>query len=421
MSNFSRVNFVGIGDGANTNGVTTLPGIKKGDLFLLKEDMSIVTTASAAASIPAAGKVFVAQGTGDGTFRLSAPIQGSAVTKYESAAYAAPTLKTVYLGYNGTTGNINIADETEYTLNVLMLDDKRIYDQKQTRELFNVVTGVSATRSELAYDILKLFYTRVQNGTNKSLNDGRFVDLCVVADSADVDIAQTATVVKGSKYVTYGGAHGLAVGDVVRFGTATTDATYLVSSVISSTVVKLDSPYNGTSTTLSSGSTGKVTVTGSTKFGFKLVSQTVKWNGIDTFEYTDFDAVFVESNPLDTQTPVIKTVATPAFGGVGTPRQVYDYEFFAQGYSGVTSRTEWYDSKINPQSAVDFNATYSVINIEADTINRGDFMHLKQNPIAIHLFAPTGTAQFTNSGDNFLDILNGYFNGVLGFTEIASL
>jgi hypothetical protein len=49
-------------------------------------------------------------------------------------------------------------------------------------------------------------------------------------------------------------------------------------------------------------------------------------------------------------------------------------------------------------------------------------MHLKQNPIAINLFAPVGSAQFDEAtGDSFVDILNGYFGTVLKFPETINL
>ena len=108
MANLNLVNRVFIGDGVNTGGVTTLPQMQAGDLFLVDEVGNVITTTAAAAALSKFSKVRVAAGIGPGEVILSSPIQGNFVSTFQGKAYTAPVQQVTYVRDNrvATSGSI---------------------------------------------------------------------------------------------------------------------------------------------------------------------------------------------------------------------------------------------------------------------------------------------------------------------------
>lgn len=143
------------------------------------------------------------------------------------------------------------------------------------------------------------------------------------------------------------------------------------------------------------------------------------WNKIDEFEVVDFEsAISVVNTDYEAYGEVTEAVALTI--PQGSPYQVYDAKFKAEGYNGVNSRLRWFDSNINPDiySQIDFSATYNNITVVFETEYRKDFQDIGKAPKSATIFTVDGSAQDDDTS-GFVDILNGWFSSVLGFDAIT--
>lgn len=241
---YTNVNRVLIGDGANAASITHLSQIKKGDLFLLKEDKTVIANATLAAAIPKYETVYIAMGTGDGKFILSSPIQGNTVSAYTGTAYVAPAEMVATLGYNGTIGtSIAAVAGTDYRLRVLIKDRNRINGQRMTNFDVNYTPATGETAEDVASKIVNLFE---QKDAGHNASEG-IVKLERVSDGTRAAFANNTTVTKGSKTVLCT-AHGLSIGDVVKFQ----GISYLITAVETDSFT-IDTIYQGVTETITGG------------------------------------------------------------------------------------------------------------------------------------------------------------------------
>lgn len=443
MSNVNHVNTVQIESGANpVAGVgTPLQSLAKGQFALIESNTMTALDVAGAQALSANATVYIAVGQGGGEFLLSSKISGKDVTKYAGTDFASPMEQTMVVGgtslaVTDITG-LPIADETEYELIILIKDDQRVHGQKQTREVYSYVTGQSATQSEAAFAISSLFEARKQNGTDKKYG-GRFVTLGVVASNTFATNGDNpATVVKGSKVIsfataaTYSGGTDIAAGDVIQANTINSNGTssyvnHLVVSV-NGLNVTLDTPiHNIEGATGGSGIWAAADIEAipeaivpTLNYGFEITALVPSddWNGIDTYETVMFDAsYFASKDPTNDGTQAPSATVVAYLPGAGTGYQVYDVEYFAQGYRGVNSRTRWFDKEINPDFAAVVSSSYDSLTIVFSTEYRTDFQNTAKAPKAANLFFLNGSTQGTTG---FVDILNGWFADVLGQSPVT--
>lgn len=416
MSNYNYVNRVLIGDGTQSGAVTSLPGIQKGDLLLLKEDGTVITTNAAAAALPKFEKVTIAAGVGAGLAILSSPIQGNTVSKYEGQLYVAPQEQIAYVGFNGTTGSLEATLNVEYRLRIHLKDSHRVQGQRPTLADFPAYVNTGGQKEAAAQ--IACYYSQKDYGTNFL---GDKVQLERVSNGTFAALTNNATVVKGSKTVT-STAHGRAVGDVVRIGgTGATVPVYVIESVESANAFTLDVPYVGASATVLAANIGAITTP--TSWGFKLtgIAQDgkISVNGlpIDEYEWVIFDASYARTSESTPYAAAIYTLAQQVNPGQGYWKQVNDREEAAKGYLGDTSKRRYFDQRIVSNVVID-QAYDSVVIAHAD-IQKGDFQGQYVAPLQTEIYIPNGSDQSDPSGDNFKDILNGYFSDVLGFTALT--
>jgi hypothetical protein len=394
--------------------------------------------------------VFIASGVGGvGEFHLSDAIKGDLVTQYGGTTFAARANQRSYVGFNEVTaaGTLPISAEAEYRFTIVIKDNQRVHGQKQTRELYNYEAGLTPTANQAAFAMASLFGIRSMNGNYKQFN-GRFVDMEVVSDAASQGVSDNAVdVTYGSKRITYttaaeygAGAYTVAVGDYLTFDNADgTKGDYLVQAV-DGLIVTLDQPYNGATKTVAAGDSDYYLEAQAVaaNYGFRIDSQTVTWNNIDTDEIVAFDASYFDISDTDISTPVegaapyARTVAP--FGGAGHFRQVYDLEYFAQGNIGVNSRMRWYDSlALNPAALTDVTGatSYNMLSITFDKSKLGNFQSKDNHPCAVNIAIPniapggasvTGNQEHTAAAGttvlNLAYILNQYFATTLGFVAV---
>ncbi len=419
MSNYNNVNRVLIGDGTNS-GATSLPGIQKGDLYLLNEAGAIITTNAAAAALPKFEKVVVAAGIGPGIAILSSPIQGNTVSAYEGKGYRAPAEQVAYVGYNGTPGTgISISASTEYRLRIQVLDDHRFNGQRQTFSDYHYVGGASASEQD-AIDTIACYYAQTDYG-HAYMNDK--VRLLRVSDGTFTALSNDAAVVQGSKIVV-STAHGIAApGGYVRIGGTGFDAPiYKVAEVVDANTINLDVPFLGDSGTVLAANVGVMSA--QTEYGFKLTglaqdpllsrNANEPW---DQYEWILFKAYFSEADDRSFDSAATYTEAIKVDPGNGFWRQVAEREEDAKGYLGDTSKRRFHDNRID--SNVVNGTAYDTIVITHYDIHKGDFQADTNSPLLTEIYIPDGADQGLNSGDNFVHVLNGFFSDVLGFPAIS--
>lgn len=428
MSNVNNVNRVLIGDGINTSStITHISGITKGDLFLVNESNVILTTQAQAIALAKFEKVYIASGIGAGIAVLSSPIQGNTVSKYEGTTSVDASEQVTILGFNGTgTTNIPDAASTEYRLRILIKDSQRVQGQRSTLFDVNYTTGAAETTGSIAKNVAFLF-SQKEMGENFIYDK---VKLERVSNGTYTALAANATVTNGSKTVTCTG-HGLTTETFVRIGgsvlgsaaTGTQSPVYGVKKIDNNTL-ELDLPYVGPSGTILAANIGKIP--SATQFGFKLTgigqdSSIVRGGNepLDEYEWIVFDAVYSIADEKNVSDLALTTKVAEAIPGQGFWKQVADREEKAKGYLGDTSKRRFYDRRIN--SVVNPAVKYSSIIITHAAVMTGEFQGTYSAPLLTEIYIPTATAQATNSGNNFLHILNGFFSNKLGFTAIATL
>lgn len=426
MSNVNNVNRVLIGDGTNVSASTThISGISKGDLFLVNESNQIVATNTAAGALAKFEKVYIAAGIGAGIAVLSSPIQGNTVSKFEGTTYAEASEQVTILGFDGTgTTNIPFAASTEYRLRILIKDSQRVQGQRSTIFDVNYTSSVTDTAGSVAKSVATLFAQK-EMGENFIYDK---VKLERISNGSYTALAANATVTNGSKTVTCTG-HGLTTQVFVRIGgsvlgsagTGTQSPVYGVKKIDNNTL-ELDLPYVGPTGTILAANIGKLSSV--TQFGFKLTgigqdSSIVRGGNepLDEYEWINFDAVYSIADEKNVADRALTTNVSKVDPGQGYWKQVADREEKAKGYLGDTSKRRYYDKRIN--SVVDPTKGYNSIVITHSAIMTGEFQGQYSAPLLTEIYIPTGSAQATGSGNNFLHILNGFFGTKLGFPVIA--
>jgi hypothetical protein len=193
-----------------------------------------------------------------------------AITK---TPYDATVLQQNAVGYNGTTGSLNlnvVGGLQEFTVSVR--------DTTPGNQPFPVAEGRATIRSASVteYSIVAAIVEDLMNSNDYERNsDIAFVTAEILSNAAQAAIGTaTLAVLQGSTRVVYSAAHGLSVGDYIGIlGVA-----YRVASVISTTQIEIDRAYAGTTqTALATGTTvathGTLTyVDGTTELGIRLTA-----------------------------------------------------------------------------------------------------------------------------------------------------
>jgi hypothetical protein len=421
MANLNLVNRVLIGDGTNTGGVTSLPQMQAGDLFLVDEAGNVITTTAAAVALSKFSKVRVASGIGSGEVILSSPIQGNYVSTFQGKAYTAPVQQVTYVGYNpiALSGSIGADASSDYRLRVLIKDTNWVSGMRQTMSDYHYVSGATGNSQAAAAASVLCQYLQKDYGVNYMYNK---VLVERVSDGSQTALAANAAVINGSKTVTIV-AHTLSVGNTIRLA----GVTYVVAAVVSANVITLDYPYSGATGTITAGTTVATQaglVATPVNWGFKItgIAQTSRLDkgaasNVDEYEWIVFDASYGKTTDRDFTSIATTTTTTLGLPGIGFWKQVRDREEAAKGYWGDTSKRRFDDFRISTNTVVGTN--YVQVQISHEIYVSGDFQGTYREPLQTEIYMPTGSAQATVSGDNFSAILNGFLSTVVGFPTLT--
>jgi len=277
------------------------------------------------------------------------------ITQYSITSSAAETQQLDYVGFNGTTGDLDEIASNIYTIR-LYYQEMLIagFMQQKIKEGFYKSNAVAAsyTQATVAEALVKSLIANYSREADKDISFG------MTASGANLDLgtgAGTVTFTKGSKYVVFGTAIDdatvnaiLGVGDLLAVSDAKTEAMYRVVSIdVPTETAELSHAYQGETATIANATVGRVlaATAAAGDYGVKL-------QGVDRLFKTGYFASRVAQwkttiDMGDAATAII--TSTAAYPGVGTgdavatlekELQADEYIYRGDVESGVVDRTD---------------------------------------------------------------------------------
>jgi hypothetical protein len=291
--------------------------------------------AAAYAALGADAQIFVVQGRGATQPLMKSPILTKGNLKFTIAPHRRARQQVTAVGYNGTTGALPVANNTDFWIKIRKRDNDAA-NRSQPFSLFAgpVKTDGTGTQAELASLLVKNGYLNFKNEpANQYL---RFEALCDNAGAATTAATGTLAATNGSRFVsaTVSGAAEFAVGDYVRFGTATTSPVYKVTATAVAGIT-LDSPYVGTTGTFAAGAAEFITaaLAAVANFGVRVTGNE---DPFDVNQWRDYYANRFTVSFSDSTTPITHLLG--AYNGNGVWQQVAMDEYLSYGYEGENNQ-----------------------------------------------------------------------------------
>ncbi len=324
-------------------------------------------TSMAVGALAAGDQFVIAYKDVDGEIVNLPSIKYSNILTKSKAPYAAATQKKVYVGYNGTSGSIEVTNSALYLLNTILLSTKKAWAGQPPYERASYSSDATATEYEIAIGLLT---DATKNFTSAKPNKVTAVLpglICSATVTVANDFTGDAAVVLGSNVITitesgnnndaavYGAGNAdLAVGDFIRVGgvgagTALTSEIYKVVALggakTSSILAVLDRPVAQASGTYAAATHDLEVIPAATAtnvathYGLSLTAQAMKFKpGLFAYEVIGFEVVL---NPLAFGSTVV-TTATANTVGTGTYEEVAEIEWTLNGNRGETYRVANY-------------------------------------------------------------------------------
>jgi len=288
------------------------------------------------------------------------------------------------VGYNGTSGSIDVINDNMYHLRVNL------------RELITSNHGGVYVKHGFYKSDLTATQQEIAAGLHLSLVSdlSKDPDIVITAQRVSnittVNLVETYSAVKGTRWLAASGSVTCAVGDVVRFGGTTTGLfCYVVTAVGPGNAIQIDVPFQGATAT-------GLTVSSATPAG------TEAWG----LRFTGVSLPFVTGkihNAKSSWDLTLQGFGTTNFAhvqganfGNGTERQVKELEWFAKGFEGEFFRSG--EPNVHTQTYY-ASGTYDLITLEyeelyMDSITTGPIRatYILAIPSTTPNYAVTGTA-----------------------------
>jgi hypothetical protein len=314
------------------------------------------------------------------------------VTSVSKKAYVAPTSQLDYIGSNGTSGSIEVNNNTVYRATI-ELDRSRPNTSDGGVHVKDMVfeSDASANQAEIALGLAASGFVNMLREAEQSIRFSAINDEAGVALGTG---AGSVTFVAGSKVTLWGDADDATtnaapvVGDYLRAGIAVTDDSYKIVAIdATANTVTLDAPFRGATVVLLNTEAELIPSAAglAAEWGVSLAGLDLAFvNG----KISDTQAVWDVSLNADSfgATPLVN--ATKATPGSGTYRQVAEREWFANGNNGEAYRNEAQNSFPFTGNALP-TETYDIIEIALER-GRKDSLGYVNSPQVISLFIDSG-------------------------------
>jgi len=312
-----------VGDG--TSAPNTKNAMVKQDLQLLDATTHALATASSTA-------VVIANVTDKG-LKLSTPIVKSNIKYVNYAAYDAPAVKIMIATMKHIADDSTTLSKT-FSLGIQIKEDLRMGTYNKNTEVIASATTPSSIYGSAATGMKDITSTLAKGfSANPLTSSGSGSQLVKVERTGTGTIVALGTsgtttfdVVQGARQVKASGNVTVAAGTIISIA----GVLYLVETgVTAGTIFSLDTAYQGSTATVTSGTSSSTfgtvaTVTADTwAFKFTSVAQ-VRGNRFDQFRVTDFVVIYPKGwDVADSMIVATTQVLDP---GVGTYGQVRDLE-----------------------------------------------------------------------------------------------
>lgn len=271
-------------------------------------------------------KFIIVKKTGSSGIPLvSGIINKNDIVSAKRTNYSAAANQVSYIGYNGTSGSINLINDNDYHVRISI----RQSWTSNHGGLYLKHGFYTSDSSATQYEVAENLFVSLVNEFSKEAE--RMIKFEMLSDDAGTAIGggETLTATNGSKWVvSTGSSHALVAGDVVRIGgTATTTPVYTVAEV-SGANIKLTTRYQGTT---ASGLAAEELTALSGAFGIKMtgIAPTHKVGKL----HNDLRPLIFDITLENFGTTTLAT-ATAATAGNGTEKQIKELEWFCQGNEG---------------------------------------------------------------------------------------
>lgn len=312
-----------------------------------------------------------------GKLQISPVLFWNNLVSKKKVAASADTAEIVAVGYNGTTGSIEVNNGGEYLLNISyksstkMLGNKRIYRYGQftadaTATQYEIANGVhTSLMKSVAKDPYQMFkIEKLNSGTSTATSGGA---LAVVNGSTIVTTVESAgAAADAGKYSA--DASTIVAGDLIRFGHATTK-TYPVYKVVSITgggtaaaTIVLDQPYQGASGSVAAANAGVVPIASIGDFGLLITANDAAKpfvRGMYAFDPLRFDVGL----SIDFGATAVTVIQNPA-KGMGTYKDIATIEWELVGNRREPYRIAEHLVDINSSLGATVGETYTMYTLE---------------------------------------------------------
>jgi hypothetical protein len=199
-------------------------------------------------------------------------VKVSDVTFARTKTYSAPSEQAYFIGYNGTSGSLDVSQATDFILTIAYDHDDMMWSEQKLRNSYDYYS-TAPTQQGLAFSMASQINYKENLGAINGT--GRMVRAEVTSNGTAGTTNTTWAAVQDSATITKN-AHGLtpATGDLIKVGSFY----YTVVSYATNTIT-LNMPYQGASATVS-------IITGQTPtaYGIKISGQALTWVK-DFFKY----------------------------------------------------------------------------------------------------------------------------------------
>lgn len=274
---------------------------------------------------------------------FSSKIYGNRVTSYAGRAASVGQEQMYLIGYNGSTGSLDITAGLDYQLTLIENQDDMMWSEQKKKNVTSVPNNLVTSQQDLAKAI-------AENVMRKYVNDGISVTAAMLNSGAAGAVdgtARTLNVTHGSNVIVYSGATAniAGAGSVVRIG-ATGGARTVKIPVYTiqgahptiANAFILDQPFAGPSNSaLPDADHGVVTVGAS--WGVRFTGKYLTSYRRDFFKFKR--ASFTLQMSGFGATAITKsgsTIAQDMAYGYGDGRLVLEEESFSKGFEGALNR-----------------------------------------------------------------------------------
>ena len=320
--------------------------------------------------------VVIAQGQASGLpIIVSPPIKKAGVRTYTGGRYIAEVPQVDFVGYNGTSGSIDVLNSNAYDLRIYQFDHAA-YAEKSHAVIGYHKSDSTATQAEIAAGV-QLVATDTLNGLRLPSAPFKIEALCSFVKTTPFTGPTALAFVKGSKVVT-GTTNSALTGAVVAGDFISIDGTlatpvYKVRSVTagsstSPVLIFLESAYQEASSSPAVAAVGFVSAANaaSANFGIKVtgITQTVSSSNVLNGGLEEYYPIRFKTIANGFGSTVVAT-GTPFVAGNGLPVQVAALERQLLGNEGYLFAGSM--PYVAPRSNVNFSPAsggYAFIHLE---------------------------------------------------------